>query len=328
MKAIVYQKYGSPDVLELREVEKPAPGVGEVLVKVYATAVNYADFALLTGKPFLVRLMTGGLLNPKNQILGADVAGRVEAVGRDVRQFQPGDEVFGDISGCGLGGFAEYVSVPENVLALKPAKITFEQAAAVPMAAVTALQGLLHKGQIQAGQKVLINGASGGVGTFAVQIAKSFGAEVTAVCSTGKMNLVRSIGADHAIDYTQENFTQNGRCYDLILAANGYHPISAYKRALNPQGTYVCTGGTMPQIFQAMLLGPLMSVRGNKKMAGLAAKPDQQDLAFMKELLEAGKVVPVIDRCYPLSETAEALRYLGEGNAKGKVVITLAQNTV
>jgi NADPH:quinone reductase-like Zn-dependent oxidoreductase len=328
MKAIVYQKYGSPDVLELREVEKPAPGVGEVLVKVYATAVNYADFALLTGKPFLVRLMAGGLLNPKNQILGADVAGRVEAVGSGVRQFQPGDEVFGDISGCGLGGLAEYVSVPENVLVSKPANITFEQAAAVPMAAVTALQGLRNKGQIQTGQKVLINGASGGVGTFAVQIAKSFGAEVTAVCSTGKMNMVRSIGADHVVDYTQENFTQNGRCYDLILAANGYHPISDYKQALNPQGTYVCTGGTMPQIFQSILLGPLMSMSGNKKVGNLAAKPDQKDLAFMKELLEVGKVVPVIDRCYPLNETAEALRYLGEGHAKGKVVITVAQNTV
>ena len=328
MKAIVYQKYGSPDVLELREVEKPAPGVGEVLVKVYATAVNYADFALLTGKPFLVRLMAGGLLNPKNQILGADVAGRVEAVGSGVRQFQPGDEVFGDISGCGLGGLAEYVSVPENVLVSKPANITFEQAAAVPMAAVTALQGLRNKGQIQTGQKVLINGASGGVGTFAVQIAKSFGAEVTAVCSTGKMSMVRSIGADHVVDYTQENFTQNGRCYDLILAANGYHPISDYKQALNPQGTYVCTGGTMPQIFQSILLGPLMSMSGNKKMGNLAAKPDQKDLAFMKELLEVGKVVPVIDRCYPLNETAEALRYLGEGHAKGKVVITVAQNTV
>jgi NADPH:quinone reductase-like Zn-dependent oxidoreductase len=328
MKAIVYQKYGSPDVLVLREVEKPAPGVGEVLVKVYATAVNYADFALLTGKPFLVRLMAGGLLNPKNQILGADVAGRVEAVGSGVRQFQPGDEVFGDISGCGLGGLAEYVSVPENVLVSKPANITFEQAAAVPMAAVTALQGLRNKGQIQTGQKVLINGASGGVGTFAVQIAKSFGAEVTAVCSTGKMSMVRSIGADHVVDYTQENFTQNGRCYDLILAANGYHPISDYKQALNPQGTYVCTGGTMPQIFQSILLGPLMSMSGNKKMGNLAAKPDQKDLAFMKELLETGKVVPVIDRCYPLNETAEALRYLGEGHAKGKVVITVAQNTV
>jgi NADPH:quinone reductase-like Zn-dependent oxidoreductase len=326
MKAIVYQKYGSPDVLELKEVDKPAPKEDEVVVKVHAAAANYADWALLTGKPFLVRLMAGGLLKPKNRILGADIAGRVEAVGRNVKQFQPGDEVFGDISECGWGGFAEYVCASENALVLKPASMTFEEVAAVPLAAVTALQGLRDKGKIQPGQKVLINGASGGVGTFAVQIAKSFGAEVTAVCSTRNLDMARSIAADQVIDYTQEDFTQNGQRYDVIIAANGYHPISDYKRALSPKGIYVVTGGSMTQIFQGMLLGPWLSMTGSKKMTNQAMKPNKKDLVFMKELLEAGKVVPVIDRRYTLSEVAEALRYLGEGHAKGKVVITLEHN--
>jgi len=323
MKAIVYTKYGPPEVLQLKEVEKPIPKDNEVLVKVHASSVNYADWGLLRGKPFLIRLMEFGPLKPKNKILGADVAGRVEAVGRNVKQFQPGNEVFGDISACGWGGFAEYVSVPENALALKPANISFEEAAAVPLAAVTALQGIRDKGQIQPEQKVLINGASGGVGTFAVQIAKSFGAEVTAVCSTRNLDMARSIGADQVIDYTQEDFTQNGQRYDLIIAANGYHSISDYKRALSPEGIYVCTGGSMTQIFQSMLLGPLMSMTGSKKMGNLAAKSNKKDLVFMKELLEVGKVVPVIDRHYPLSEVAEALGYLGEGHAQGKVVITM-----
>ena len=233
-----------------------------------------------------------------------------------------GDEVFGDLSGCGSGGFAEYVCARENALALKPANISFEEAAAVPMAAGTALQGLRDKGQIQPGQKVLINGASGGVGTFAVQIAKSFGAEVTGVCSTRNLDMVRSIGADQVIDYTQEDFTKDEQRYDLILAANGYHSILDYKRALSPKGICVTTGGSMAQIFQAMLLGPWISMTGSKKMRMLAAKPNK-DLAFMKELLEAGKVVPVIDRRYTLSEVPEALRYLGEGHAKGKVLIKM-----
>jgi NADPH:quinone reductase-like Zn-dependent oxidoreductase len=325
MKAIVYQKYGSPDVLELKEVDKPTPKDDEVLIKVHAAAANAADWHLLRADPFLIRLVSG-LLKPKNQRLGADVAGTVEGVGRNVTQFQLGDEVFGDISGCGFGAFAEYVSVPENVLALKPANISFEDAAAVPMAAVTALQGLRDKGQIQSGQKVLINGASGGVGTFAVQIAKSFGAEVTGVCSTAKMDIVRSIGADHVIDYTQEDFTQNGPRYDLILAANGYQSLSDYKRALSTEGIYVVSGGSMTQIFQGMLLGPLMSMTGSKKMGNLLARPNQKDLVFMKELLEAGKVVPVIDRRYPLSEVPEAIRYLEKGHALGKVVITVERS--
>lgn len=323
MKAIVYHKYGSPDVLKLGEVEKPTPNDDEVLIKVRAAALNAADWRLLRGEPFLVRLMAGGLRKPKNTILGADVAGRVEAVGSNVTKFRPGDEVFGDISGSGWGGFAEYVCAPETTLAPKPANLSFEEAAAVPMAAVTALQGLRDEGQIQPGQKVLINGASGGVGTFAVQIAKSFGADVTAVCSTTKMDMARSLGADHVIDYTQEDFTQNGRRYDLILAVNGYHPLSAYKRTLSPTGIYVMAGGSMAQIFQALLLGPWISMTGSKKMRALTAKPNAKDLAFLKELLEADKVVPVIDRRYPLSEVPEAIRYLEEGHARGKVIITV-----
>ena len=333
MKAILYTKYGSPDVLQLKEVEKPTPKDDEVLIKVHAASVNAGDWHLLRGDPFLVRF-DSGLLKPKYTILGADVAGRVCAVGRNVKQFQPGDEVFGDISACGYGAFAEYVSVPEDALVLKPARLTFEQAAAVPAAAVTALQGLRDKGQIQPGQKVLINGASGGVGTFAVQIAKSFGAEVTGVCSTRKVEMVRSIGADHVIDYTQEDFTQSmsrgtrdGQRYDLILAVGGYRSISEYKRALSPKGIYVMIGGSSVAPFlQAMLLGPWMSRKGGQKMGAMIVKPNQKDLNRMKELLEAGKVVPVIDRRYPLSEVPEAIRYLEEGRAKGKVVITLEQN--
>jgi NADPH:quinone reductase-like Zn-dependent oxidoreductase len=324
MKAIVYTEYGSPDVLELKEVDKPTPTDNEVLVKVYAVSANAADLHLLRADPFLIRL-SSGLLKPKNTILGSDIAGRVEAVGRNVKQFKPGDEVFGDISAGGWGGFAEYACAHEDALVLKPANLSFEEAAAVPMAAVTALQGLRSKGHIQPRQKVLINGASGGVGTFAVQIAKAFGAEVTAVCSTRNLDIVRSIGADHVIDYTQEDFTQNGHRYDLILAANGYHPISDYRRVLSPTGTYVMSGGAMSQMTQAMLMGPWMS-RNGQKMGNLAAKPNKTDLAFVKELLEACKVKPVIDRCYPLSEVADAIRYLEEGHAQGKVVITVAHN--
>ena len=326
MKAMVYHTYGSPDVLKLEEVQKPVPQDDEVLVQVHATSVNAGDWHLLRAKPFLMRFMGFGLIKPKHTILGSDIAGRVEVVGRNVTQFQVGDEVFGDLSGCGFGGFAEYVCARENALALKPANLSFEEAAAVPSAGVTALQGLREKGQIKLGQKVLINGASGGVGTFAVQIAKSFGAEVTGVCSTRNVDMVRSIGADHVIDYTQEDFTKNEQRYDLIFAANGYHPISDYKRALSPRGTYVMSGGSsMAQLFQAMLLGPVISMTGRQKMGSMGvAKPSQKDLVFMKELLEAGKVVPVIERRYPLGETAEAIRYLEEGHAKGKVVITVA----
>jgi NADPH:quinone reductase-like Zn-dependent oxidoreductase len=322
MKAIVYQKYGSPDVLQLEEVEKPTPRDDEVLIKIHAASVNAGDWHVLRGDPFLVRLNLG-LLKPKHKILGSDIAGRVEAVGGNVKQFQPGDEVFGDIFECGLGAFAEYVCARENALVLKPANMTFEGVAAVPVAALAALQGLRDTGQIQPGQQVLINGASGGVGTFAVQLAKAFGAEVTGVCSTRNMDMVRSLGADHVIDYTQEDFTKKGQRYDLILAANGYHPIWAYKRALRPKGMYVMTGGSMAQLYQAMLLGPLMSMTGSNKMGNVLSRPNQRDLGFLKELLEAGKVVPVIDRRYPLREVAGAIRYVEEGHAKGKVVITM-----
>ena len=325
MRAIVYHRYGSPDVLKLEEVEKPTPKDDEVLVKVHAASVNALDWHLLRADPFLARLNMG-LLKPKHQILGADVAGRVESVGRNVKQLRPGDEVFGDIFESGLGGFAEYVSAQEDAWVLKPANMTFDEGAAVPVAALTALQGLRDKGQIEAGQKVLINGASGGVGTFAVQIAKAFGARVTAVCSTRNVDMVRSLGADQVIDYTKEDFTKSGQQYDLILAVNGYHPIFDYKRALSPKGRYVMTGGTMAQFFQAIALGPVISTTGSKKMGNFLAKANHTDLLFIKELLEARKIVPVIDRRYPLSEVAEAIRYVEEGHAKGKVVITVDQD--
>ena len=321
MKAIVRTKYGSPDVLELKEVEKPTPKDNEVLVKVHAASINKADLYLLRGS--LIRLMGGGLLKPKRKILGTDIAGRVEAVGRNVKQFQPDDEVFG---GC-RGSFAEYGCAREDLLTLKPTNVTFEEAAAVPVAAITALQGL-RKGHVQPGQKVLINGASGGVGAFAVQIAKSFGAEVTAVCSTRSLDNARSMGADHVIDYTQEDFTKSGQSYDLIIAANGYHSILDYRHAISPKGICVTTGGSMAQIFQAMLLGPLISLTGSKKTGSMGiAKLNQKDLVFVKELLEAGKIKPVIDRRYPLGEVPEAFRYFEEGHAKGKVVITLEHNS-
>ena len=320
MKAIVYTSYGAPDVLQLKEVEKPAPTDDEVLVKVAAASLNSYDLHFLRADPFIIRF-TSGMLKPKNPRLGADFAGRIEAVGRNVQQFQTGDEVYG----LKHGAFAEYICAGEAAFARKPANLTFEQAAAVPMAALTALQGLRDKGHVQPGQKVLINGASGGVGTYAVQIAKYFEAEVTAVCSTGNLAAARSLGAAHVIDYTQEDFTKNGQRYDLILAANGYHSIYDYRRALSPNGIYVMSGGLTPQLFQGMLLGAWMSKNGSQKMGTFIAKANQKDLDFLKELLETGKIKPVIDRCYPLRETAEAMRYVGEGHATGKVVITMEQ---
>jgi NADPH:quinone reductase-like Zn-dependent oxidoreductase len=316
MKAIVYTRFGPPDVLHLREVEKPRPKDNEILIKVHAASVNAYDWRHLRADPFLIRLMGAGLLKPKHKILGADMAGRVEAVGGDVKQFQPGDEVFGD---GGYGGFAEYACVDENRFVLKPAALTFEEAAAVPMAALTALQGLRDKGLIQAGQKVLINGASGGVGTFAVQIAKSFDTEVTGVCSATKMDLVRSIGADHVIDYTQEDVTKNGKLYDLIFDIAAYRSISEYKRIMSSGGIYVLAGGSMPRMLQLML----KSMTGVKNMRLVVANVNQKDLLFIRELLEAGKVKSIIDKRYPLSETAEALRYLEEGHARGKVVVVM-----
>jgi NADPH:quinone reductase-like Zn-dependent oxidoreductase len=322
MKAVVYTEYGPPDVLQLKEVEKPAPKEDEVLVRVHAASVNYFDWHILRGDLLFLRLTTGGLRRPKRKILGDDMAGRVEAVGSSVKRFQSGDEVFGFSDS---GAFAEYRCAPENYLAPKPASISFEEAAAIPVAAIPALQGLRDKGQIQSGQRVLISGASGGVGTFAVQIAKSFGAEVTGVCSTRKLDMVRSIGADHVIDYTQEDFTKSEERYDLILAAAGYRSVFDYQRALSPAGIYVCVGGSFAQYFQALLLGPLISKTGNKKLGAAYGKPDQEDLISLIELFEAGKVVPVIDRRYPLSEAAEALRYYGEGHTRGKVIITVVE---
>ena len=325
MKAIVYTQYGSPDVLQFKEVEKPLPQDHQLLIKVHAASVNTLDLAI--GGPFLARIITGGLLKPKDQRLGVDLAGRVEAVGSNVTQFQPGDEVFGR----GLGAFAEYACAREDAVVLKPANLSFDAAAAVPVAALTALQGLRDKGQIQPGQQVLIHGASGGVGTFAVQIAKAFGAEVTAVCSTRNVDQARSMGADQVIDYTQEDCTRNGQRFDLILAVNGYHPIFAYRRALRPNGMYVMVGGSKAHIYQALLqallLGPVISRAGRQKMGFMGiTKPNQKDLVCVRELLETSKVVPVIERRYPLRETAEAFRYLEEGHARGKVVITVDQN--
>lgn len=322
MKAIVYTKYGPPTLLEAREVPKPTPRHDEILIEIHASSVNYSDWALVRGKPFLIRLMTGGLRRPRYQILGKDVAGRVAAVGSDVKQFQPGDAVYGDLSDWGVGAFAEYVSVPEEAVAFKPTTLSFEEAAAVPEAAVVALQGLRDKGHIQAGQKVLINGSSGGIGTFAVQIAKAFGAEVTAVCSTRNVDFVRAIGADHVLDYTREDFAENGRRYDLILATAGYRSIFDYKRALAPNGIYVVTGGTVAQIFQPMFLGPFVSRNGRQTFANLTNRPNQKDLTVVKELIEAGKVVPVIDKCYPLHQVAEAVATYGQGHSRGKVVIS------
>jgi NADPH:quinone reductase-like Zn-dependent oxidoreductase len=322
MKAIIFTQYGSPDVLQLAEVEKPTPNENQVLVKVQAAAANPLDWHRLRADPFLVRL-DGGLFKPKNPKLGADLAGIVEAVGRNVTEFKPGDEVFG---GSG-GAFAEYACVHQKYLALKPANLSFAEAASTPVVGFTALQGLRDAGQIQAGQKVLINGASGGIGTFAVQLAKAYGAAVTGVCSSRNLELVRSIGADHVVDYTQEDFTRNGRQFDLIYDTVGNRSVTDYKRALTPQGTCVIAGfTTMPRLIEHLLLGPLRSKSGGKKVGMMGtAKPNKADLLVIKELLETGQIVPVIDRTYPLAETAAAIRYLETGRARGKVIITVAE---
>ena len=320
MKAIVRTQYGPPDVLQFMEVAKPSPADNEVLIKLYAASVNPLDLFQLRGTP-LIRAIPG-MRTPKHQVLGCDIAGRVEAVGNQAKQFQPGDAVFG-VTGFAGGGYAEYACTTEDKLALKPANLSFEEAAGVPIAAITALQGLRDKGRIRPGQKVLIDGASGGVGTFAVQIAKSFGAEVTAVCSTGKVDTARSLGADHVIDYTREDFTRSGQRYDLILGANAHHSIFDYRRALSQDGIYVIAGGGMARIFQGLLLASLLSRMGSKKACFFIANINQKDLLFLKDLLETGKVVPVIDRRYPLSDAAEALRYLEERHARGKVVLTV-----
>jgi NADPH:quinone reductase-like Zn-dependent oxidoreductase len=324
MKAIVRTRYGSADVLQFAEVPTPTPADNEVLIKLGAASINPLDLFLMKGAPW--NRVIPGLRTPKHKVIGCDISGRVEAVGRNVTQFQPGDEVFG-VTGFEGNGFAEYVCAIENKVARKPVNLSFEESAAVPIAASTAIQGLRDKGRIQPGRKVLIEGASGGVGTFAVQIAKAFGAEVTAVCSTRNVETARSIGADHVIDYTQEDFPRSGQRYDLILAANAHHSLLDYRRALNESGIYVAAGGGVVRILQALLLGPLLSLFGRKKMGFFLANINQKDLVCLKDLLEAGKVVPIIDRRYPLSDAAEALRYLAEGHARGKIVLTVHPTT-
>jgi NADPH:quinone reductase-like Zn-dependent oxidoreductase len=320
MKAIVCTKYGPPEVLQLKEVEKPTPKDNEVLVKIHASSLNAADLEILKGV-FVNRIAAP--LRPMHKILGTDIAGQIREVGRKVKQFQPGDEIWGDLSfPLGSGAFAEYVCVPEDALRLKPASMTFEEAAAVPTAGVVALQNLLAKRPIQPGQKVLINGAGGGVGTFAVQIAKYFGAEVTGVDSGEKLEMLRLIGADHVIDYNQEDFTKIGQHYDLILDIVVQRWIFDYKRALTREGIVVMVGGSMTRVFLNVLLGKMMT--GKKKIGIGAWKPNnKENLNFLKELFEAHKVKPVIERCFPLSDAPEAFRYLGAGHARGKVVITM-----
>jgi NADPH:quinone reductase-like Zn-dependent oxidoreductase len=326
MKAVVSTKYGPPDVLELREVGKPVPEDDEVLLKVHAASVNPADWHLLRGEPYIARLQLG-LRKPKERVLGCDVAGQIEAVGENVTLFRPGDEVFGSPFMHGFGAFAEYVCVPEDLLAPKPANLSFGQAAAVPLAASTALQGLRNHGRIAPGQKVLIVGASGGVGTFAVQIAKSFGTEVSGVCSTRNVETVRSLGADHVIDYTKADFARSGRRYDLIFQLAGTRSPSECRRALVPKGSLVQISGDsdghwigpVNRIIKALVLSPFVS----QKMASFTVKPNKEDLRFLKQLIEAGKLTPVIDKSYALAEVPEAIRYLENGHARGKVVITV-----
>jgi len=325
MKAIVYTKYGSPDVLQVKEVEKPLPNADEVLVKVHAASINSWDLDMLTGRPLEYRFFSGILKPSKTKILGCDIAGRVDAVGRNINQFHPGDDVFGDLCEGSWGGFAEYVCARENELTLKPTAMTFEEAAASPQAGILALQGLCEKREISPGHKILINGAGGGVGTFAIQIAKSFGAEVTGVDSTSKLDMMSTLGADYVIDYTKENFTKNGKSYDLILDVKTDRSVFDYWRALDSNGIYVSVGGRSARILQLVIVGSLFSMTGSKKLTLMLHKPNK-DIEIIKELFESGKIKPVVDRCFPLSETPEAFEYFGEGHFKGKVVITVDHN--
>ncbi|TNJ64416.1 NAD(P)-dependent alcohol dehydrogenase [Paenibacillus hemerocallicola] len=321
MMAMVYETYGSPEVLRIKEVDVPVLKDHEVLIEVHAASVNSWDWDLLRGKPYITRL--GGLRKPRYRILGADIAGRVIAVGDAAKRFRPGEEVFGDLSGCGWGGFAEYVSASEEALTPKPAGMSFEQAAAIPQAAVLALQGMRDKGKLRKGHRVLINGAGGGVGTFAVQYAKWLGAEVTGVDSAGKLDMLLSIGADHVLDYTKDDFAASGIRYDLILDVVGSRSVFAVKHALSSGGTYVMVGGSLLRILQALLAAPLYAWLERKKLTVLVHKPNHDDQMVWKTLVEAGQVVPVIDRQYPLSDAAQALRYFGEGRAKGKIVVCM-----
>jgi NADPH:quinone reductase-like Zn-dependent oxidoreductase len=325
MKAAVYTRYGPPDVVQITDVEKPVPKANEVLIKVRAAGLNPLDWHFMRGTPYAVRLIAG-LRKPKVPRLGVDVAGQVEALGAKVSQFKIGDEVFGSCKGA----FAEYVCASESELVMKAANVTFQQAASVPVAAYTALQGLRDKGHIQAGQMVLVNGAAGGVGTFAVQIAKSFGAEVTGVCSTRNLDMVRSIGADRVIDYTQEDFTESAQRYDLFFDGVGNHSLSASRRVLNPKGIYVGAGGTTDNWTIRPLVRAIcslvFSLFGNQKLLMVLARPSKQDLTWMRDHMESGKITPVIDRLYNLNEVPEAIRYLEMGHARGKVIITFENN--
>jgi NADPH:quinone reductase-like Zn-dependent oxidoreductase len=321
MKAIVQTEYGSPDVLSLQEVDKPVVPNNGVLVRVRAASVNAGDWHLIRGTPFLTRLMFGGIFKPKIKIPGMDMAGQIEAVGKDVTQFQAGDEVFGDLSECGFGAFAEYVCVTESALVPKPTNLSFEQAATIPVAALTALQGLRDCGQIKSGQKVLINGASGGVGSFAVQIAKVFGAEVTAVCSMHKMEMMKSIGADYIIDYTKTDVTKNGQQYDLILDVAAYRSVFDYAPILKTDGTYILVGGSISRLFQVLLFGSVISRIMHRKVKCLTSKPNRSDLMILKDPIEAGKITPFIDRIYSLSEVPTAIRQLERRQVRGKIAI-------
>jgi NADPH:quinone reductase-like Zn-dependent oxidoreductase len=322
MKAIIYTKYGSPDVLQLKEVEKPVPKDNEILVKVHAVSINSWDWDMLTGKPFEYRFF-GGLLKPKStKIHGCDITGQVEAVGKNVKHFKGGDEVFGDLSEGGWGAFAEYTCACENDLILKPSVMTFENAACLSHGGNLAVQGLIDYGQIKSGQKVLINGGCGSTGTLAIQIAKLFDVEVTGVDRTEKLDMMRTLGADHVIDYTKEDFTKNGQQYDLIFDVKTTRSIFDYKRALCPNGIYATVGGKTSRILQLVFFG---SLGGNKKMHMVGYKANK-DNSYLIELFEAGKLKPVIDKCFPLEETADAFRYFGEGKFKGKIVITLGHN--
>src|SRR6266508_837828 len=323
MKAIVYAEYGQPDVLQLKEVAKPAPTDDEVLIKVHAVSVNRSDWEGLIGKPLYARI--GGLRKPSNKILGSDIAGRVKMAGKNNNQFQPGDEVFGEM-GDYHGGFAEYVCASGRILALKPADMTFEEAAAIPQAGVIALQGIRDKGQIQPGQSVLINGGGGGAGMFAIQLAKLYGAEVTGVDNTGKLDFMRSLGADHVIDYTREDFTKNGKQYDFILDLIAYRSAFAYARAIKPNGSYYAVGGSVATFLQFFLIGPWIRRTSGKHVRVLAVQRNRKDLEHITDLCKTGKIIPFIDKRYSLSEVPEALRYVGEGRAKGKIVITVGQN--
>ena len=323
MKAVICTRYGPPEFLEIRDIPTPVPKDNEVLIRIHAASLNPLDWRLMRGDPFLVRLFFG-LFKPKHEIIGSDFAGRVEAVGKDANQFHLGDQVFGAKGFVG-GAFAEYVCALETEITAKPDNIPFEEAAGVPVAAITALQGLRDKGRIKPGQKVLVDGASGGVGTFGIQIAKSYGTEVTAVCSTRNLEIARSIGADHVIDYTRENFTRSGQLYDLIFAANARHSTFDYYRALNRGGICVKAGAkpSLSGALEDLILGPLLSAIGNKKSCSFLAKVSTKDLIVLKDLLAAGKITSVIDRTYPLSDVADAIRYLEEGHAQGKVILTV-----